>query len=91
MPCPWPGYRLTYCQLSTCLRGLCVSHVLIADDDGALRAELKKVLEKAGHTVIAAATARETLNHAQDADFDLLLLDIKLPWLAPACAAAVHN
>jgi serine phosphatase RsbU (regulator of sigma subunit) len=56
-----------------------LSHVLIADDDGAMRSNLKKVLEKAGHTVVATATARETIAKAQDADFDLLLLDIKLP------------
>ncbi|MCB9894512.1 MAG: fused response regulator/phosphatase [Planctomycetes bacterium] len=56
-----------------------MSTVLIADDDASIRSELKKVLEKAGYSVIEAATARDTIYQAQDHDPDLLLLDIKLP------------
>ncbi|MBK8205890.1 MAG: fused response regulator/phosphatase [Planctomycetes bacterium] len=56
-----------------------MSLVLISDDDPAVRAELKQVLLKAGHSVLEAATARATLHEAQDHDPDLILLDIKLP------------
>ena len=56
-----------------------MSVVLIADDDAKLRAELKKALEKAGHRVIEAATARDTIYEAQDHDPDLMLVDISLP------------
>jgi CheY-like chemotaxis protein len=56
-----------------------VSLVLIADDDKATRAQLLEVLEKAGHKVIQAATASETLHQAQDNEPDLILLDIRLP------------
>lgn len=56
-----------------------MSLVLIADDDASVRSELKKVLEKAGHKVVEAATARNTLLEAQDHEPDLILLDIKLP------------
>jgi len=56
-----------------------VSLVLIADDDKATRVQLLEVLEKAGHKVIQAATASETLHQAQDNEPDLILLDIRLP------------
>ncbi|MCA8916121.1 MAG: fused response regulator/phosphatase [Planctomycetes bacterium] len=56
-----------------------MSTVLIADDDASIRSELKTVLEKAGYSVIEAATARDTIYQAQDHDPDLMLLDIKLP------------
>ncbi|MBZ0136268.1 MAG: SpoIIE family protein phosphatase [Planctomycetes bacterium] len=56
-----------------------MSLVLIADDDVSVRAELKSALEKAGHRVVEAATARNTLLEAQDHDPDLILLDISLP------------
>lgn len=56
-----------------------MSVVLIADDDASVRSELKTALEKAGHRVIEAASARNTLMEAQDHDPDLILLDISLP------------
>lgn len=56
-----------------------MSLVLISDDDKAVRAELADVLGKAGHKVVEAATARETLLQAQDHEPDLILLDIRLP------------
>jgi len=56
-----------------------VSLVLISDDDAGVRADLKKVLEKSGHSVLEAKSARETIEEAQDNDVDLLLLDITLP------------
>jgi sigma-B regulation protein RsbU (phosphoserine phosphatase) len=56
-----------------------VSLVLIADDDATLRSQLKQALMDAGHSVLEAASARETIDKAQDNDPDLLLLDIKLP------------
>lgn len=59
-----------------------LSLVLIADDDAAIRSQLKPVLEKAGHKIIEAASARETIHQAQDHDPDLILLDIKLPDMA---------
>ncbi len=56
-----------------------MSLVLIADDDAAVREQLKAALMHAGHSVLEAATARETIEQAQDHDPDLLLLDISLP------------
>jgi phosphoserine phosphatase RsbU/P len=53
--------------------------VLIADDDANVREQLKGVLTKAGHSVVEAKTARETIYEAQDNEPDLLLLDVKLP------------
>lgn len=56
-----------------------MSVVLIADDDASVRSELKTALEKAGHRIIEASTARNTILEAQDNDPDLILLDISLP------------
>lgn len=56
-----------------------MSVVLIADDDASVRSELKAALEKAGHRVLEASTARNTVTEAQDHDPDLILLDISLP------------
>lgn len=56
-----------------------MSLVLISDDDKAIRKQLAEVLDKAGHKVIEAGTARETLLQAQDHEPDLILLDIRLP------------
>ncbi len=56
-----------------------MSLVLIADKDKGLRLELTKVLEKAGHSVLQAESAQQTLDEAQDQDPDLILLAIDLP------------
>jgi phosphoserine phosphatase RsbU/P len=56
-----------------------LSVVLIADDDASVRSELRTALEKSGHRVIEASTARNTLYEAQDHEPDLILLDISLP------------
>ncbi|MCC6575570.1 MAG: SpoIIE family protein phosphatase [Planctomycetes bacterium] len=56
-----------------------MSLVLIADDDKGARAQLKKVLEKAGHKVLEATGGQQALDLARADDVDLVLLDIKLP------------
>lgn len=56
-----------------------MSLVLVADDDANVRSELKQALEKAGHSVLEAKTARQAIDESQDNDPDLLLLDISLP------------
>lgn len=56
-----------------------MSLVLIADRDESVRKELATTLEKAGHTVLMAETARTAIYDAQDNDPDLVLLDVNMP------------
>lgn len=53
--------------------------VLIVEDDEANSEVLQLVLEMGGHTVIAAASAREALEQAEAGRPDVVLLDLGLP------------
>ena len=53
--------------------------VLIADDDKAVRVQLRRLLEKSAHRVIEAATAEQVLDQAKENEPDLILLDIHMP------------
>jgi CheY-like chemotaxis protein len=58
-----------------------MAHILIAEDDEAVRSFVKRALELDGHTVVAqedGAAAAETLAQEKGA-FDLILSDIKMP------------
>ncbi|MBF0247957.1 MAG: response regulator transcription factor [Alphaproteobacteria bacterium] len=55
-------------------------HILIVDDDEALRVMLLEYLgEQAGFQCLAAATGEEALRLAREHYFDLVILDIDLP------------
>lgn len=56
-----------------------MSLVLIADDDPSVRIALKEALTAAGHSVLEAQVAVETIRLARDREPDLLLLDASLP------------
>jgi serine phosphatase RsbU (regulator of sigma subunit) len=56
-----------------------VSLVLIADDDATARAALRVALTDAGHSVLEAMTASDTISMALENEPDLLLLDVSLP------------
>jgi DNA-binding NtrC family response regulator len=53
--------------------------ILIVDDDKAILASLKKILELKGYDVDAAETGREAIEKSKLQVFNLALLDIKLP------------
>jgi len=54
--------------------------ILIADDESLIRLGLRKMLEEAGHQVIAAASdGRTALRMARDLDPELAILDVKMP------------
>jgi len=58
-----------------------MAHILVAEDDEAVRSFVKRALELDGHTVVAeedGAAAAERLA-AEDGAFDLILSDIKMP------------
>jgi CheY-like chemotaxis protein len=56
-----------------------MARILIVDDDGAVRATIKLLLERAGHSVVAVSNGRSGLALLEADDFDLLFLDIFMP------------
>ena len=65
--------------------------VLVAEDDALNAAMLRAILEQLGHQVVGANNGRRALELAQLADFDLLMLDGRMPRMdGPATAAAIR-
>ena len=55
------------------------SSVLIIDDEQAIRSGISEILSDAGYSVESCATGRDGLSQALNGNYDLILLDIKLP------------
>ncbi|MBU4435715.1 MAG: response regulator [Alphaproteobacteria bacterium] len=65
--------------------------VLIAEDDALSAAMLRAILEQLGHQVVHAQNGQRAVDLARIADFDLLMLDGRMPLLdGPGAAAAVR-
>ena len=56
-----------------------MARILIVDDDGAVQATIRLLLERAGHSVVAAGDGRKGLALFEAEEFDLLFLDIFMP------------
>ena len=56
-----------------------MAKILVVDDDGAVLATIKLLLDRAGHDVTTANDGREGLAIFDTSEFDLLLLDIFMP------------
>ena len=56
-----------------------MARILIVDDDNAVRTTIKLLLERAGHSVVAARDGRSGLAQFETDQFDLLFLDIFMP------------
>lgn len=56
-----------------------ISHVLVVDDEADIRALIQEILSEEGYDVTVAADADEARKARDDADFDLILLDIWMP------------
>lgn len=68
--------------------------ILIAEDESIIRMGLKSMLEGLGHTVWAAMNGREALALTRKEQFDLAILDIKMPYtdgLQTANAISKHT
>jgi len=63
-------------QLNVSIMG---SPILIVEDDTTIRETVAEVLEKQGHAVSQAETGAEALAQAQSRNYDLVLLDLRLP------------
>ena len=56
-----------------------MAKILIVDDDVAVQATIRLLLERAGHSVVVAGDGRKGLAAFQTGDFELLFLDIFMP------------
>jgi CheY-like chemotaxis protein len=56
-----------------------LAKILIVDDDTAVQATVRLLLERAGHSVVTAGDGRKGLALFEASDFDLLFLDIFMP------------
>ena len=54
-------------------------HILVADDDAAIRSLLRDFLEEEGYQVTEATSGQEALASLQEGNHDLVLLDVRLP------------
>jgi PAS domain S-box-containing protein len=53
--------------------------ILFAEDDSVTRLTIKRLLEKAGHTVSVAVDGADALRILEHEQFDLILMDIQMP------------
>jgi CheY-like chemotaxis protein len=56
-----------------------LAHILIVDDDIAVQATIRLLLERAAHSVIVAGDGRKALTSLEAGNFDLVFLDIFMP------------
>jgi DNA-binding response OmpR family regulator len=54
-------------------------HILIIDDEAALRQTLTRILQRTGLQVTSAASGKEGLDYLAQQSFDLVYLDIRMP------------
>ncbi|MCP4821180.1 MAG: response regulator, partial [Shimia sp.] len=71
-----PGSVQTQALASTPLRHMTI---LLVEDNAINREVATEILEKDGHTVVAAADGQTGVNRAAAARFDLILMDITMP------------
>lgn len=58
------------------------AHILVVDDEKAVRDSLEDILELEDYGVDAVATGEEALETINEQDYDLMLLDIKMPGIS---------
>ncbi len=56
-----------------------MAHILLVEDDAALRQSLKRMLVREGHQVVEAADGRTARNMFERQPADLVVLDVYLP------------
>ncbi|HLY27490.1 MAG TPA: response regulator transcription factor [Aggregatilineales bacterium] len=59
-----------------------LSHILVVDDEGAIRYSIGKALQRVGYHVTEAASGEEALQLMADQDFEVVLTDIRMPGLS---------
>jgi CheY-like chemotaxis protein len=56
-------------------------HILVADDEPAVRTTIRRLLERRGATVVTAADGDEAAAHLREGVYALVLLDVMMPHL----------
>ncbi len=56
-----------------------MAKILVVDDESSIRRTLKDILEFEKYKVDLAATGQDAIDMAKDTDYDVILLDIKMP------------
>jgi CheY-like chemotaxis protein len=59
--------------------GEIMANILVVDDESAVQATVRLLLERAGHSVVVAGDGRKGLAIFEAGEFDLLFLDIFMP------------
>jgi DNA-binding response OmpR family regulator len=57
------------------------AHILVVDDEGAIRYSVSKTLQRVGYQVSEAASGEDALDMMKGQPFDVVLTDIKMPGL----------
>src|SRR5438477_5806028 len=57
------------------------AHILVVDDEGAIRYSISKTLQRVGYQVSAASSGEEALDMLDEQNFDVVLTDIRMPTL----------
>ena len=57
------------------------AHILVVDDEGAIRYSISKTLQRVGYQVSAASSGEEALDMLGEQTFDVVLTDIRMPGL----------
>ncbi len=57
------------------------AHILVVDDEGAIRYSISKTLQRVGYQVSAASSGEEALTMLEGQEFDVVLTDIRMPGL----------
>ena len=57
------------------------AHILVVDDEGAIRYSISKTLQRVGYQVSAAASGEEALALLDEQEYDVVLTDIRMPGL----------
>jgi len=57
-------------------------HILIIDDEAALRQTLARILQQAGFETTTAENGEQGLSFIQTSNFDLILMDLRMPGMA---------
>jgi len=83
-----PNAQLEAPLTATAMAGDRRLRVLIAEDDGLNAAMLRAILEQLGHQVVHAQNGQRALDLCQSADFDLVMLDGRMPLMDGAQTAA---
>lgn len=58
-----------------------LAHILVVDDEGAIRYSISKTLQRVGYQVSAAGSGEEALTMLDEGNFDVVLTDIRMPGL----------